>query len=228
MNHRRPWLPVIAALPDDPDPLAGGGGAPVPPVPAPPAGATFSQAQVNEMMARQAREGASKLLRDQLGIEKLEDAKALIAAARKAQEDGLTAQQKAEQAAKKAQEDAEKAAADAAAERLSFRKQSALMLAGLPLQVTGTDGKTAPNPLLARALKLLDVPVEADDAAVTAAVTALKTDLPALFATAPAGPAGDPGKPPRAPAASGEWGAQGAARAKAVREAAEKRAGVSR
>jgi hypothetical protein len=208
VNLRRPLL-MLAMTVTPPEP----GGPPVQPpapVPAPPAvpPGYLSQQQVNDLMARQATEGAAKYLKQQLGVDDLAAAKDLIAAAKKSQADQMTA----EQQAGAAKEAAEKVQAEAAAERVLFRKQSALLTAGMPLQTTGADGKVVDNPQLKHALRLLDVDPAADQAAVAAAVTQLKAEMPTLFAAPVAAPTGNPGPPPRTPA-GGTPGAAGTARA---------------
>lgn len=221
MNARRPWLPQMSQLlPEDPAPQPGGlPPAPVPaPPPAKPAGA-FTQADIDryttEARDRGARQAQAALLAD-LGITDAAEAKTLLAQAQAARDAQLSDQQRATQAADAARAAADKERADAAAERVTFRKQSALLQAGMPLQVPSPDGKTTvDNPHLSYALRLIDVDAAADPAAVSAAVAKLKTDLPALFAAPAAAPTGNPGPPPRGTSNSGTAGAAGKARAAA-------------
>lgn len=234
MNARRPWLPQMAQLlPSEPNPEPGGpppANPPAPvPLPAPPPEPTMTQSAVNALVTRET-DRAQRAFRDnllrQLGVQSVEDITTLVGTGKAARDAQLTEQQRATQEADAAKAAAVEERAAATAERVTFRKQSALLQAGMPLQVPSPDGKTAvDNPQLAYALRLIDVDAAADPAAVSAAVAKLKTDLPALFAAPSPAPGGDPGPPPRGTVNGGTGGAAGKARAEAY---AKQRPGAPR
>ncbi|MFF4527003.1 hypothetical protein [Streptomyces bluensis] len=158
------------------------GGDPPAPAPAPKPGpppqpaATFTQEDLDRIAAKEksqgARAGARQALEDfaaEHGFKNVEDAKEFIAAARKAQEDALSEQEKREKALadREAQlEQREKAAT--ARERDANRRA---VLVGLG--ATGDD--------LEDAVALLRVDDTADDQAVNEAAAKLKERRPELF-----------------------------------------------
>ncbi|MEU5322997.1 hypothetical protein AB0G67_40535 [Streptomyces sp. NPDC021056] len=157
-----------------------------PPKPGPPP-RTFTQAEVEALAAREKAQGkrsAAKEFAEKNGFNSVEDAEAFIEAARKAQEDALTEQQKRE----KALADRE-AAADAREKAAIARERDANRRATLVgLGATGDD--------LEDAAALLRVPDDADDAAIAEAAAKLKERRPELFgATPPVDPAA-PALPP--------------------------------
>jgi hypothetical protein len=217
MNCRRP-LPMLAMSVTPPE----GGTPPVPTPPAVPQG-YVSQETVNALMARQAQEGAAKIVKQQLGVDDLATAKQMIADAKKIQEAQMTADQQAtaaKAAAEQAKAEADTAKAEAAAERLLLRTEQALIRAGVPVDVVDAAGTATPNPQLPYLLRAVQVEPGADAPAIAAAVAKVKTDLPQLFATPAAPPAGTPPPviPPRGAANGGQSEAPGASGRRALTE----------
>ncbi|GAA0554573.1 MULTISPECIES: hypothetical protein [Streptomyces] len=162
------------------------------PKPAPPAQRTFTQAEVEALAAKEKAQGkrsAAKEFAEKHGFSSIEDAETFIAAARKAQEDALSEQEKREKAIadrEAAAEAREKAAV--ARERTANRRA---VLVGLG--ATGDD--------LEDAAALLRVADDADDETVQEAAAKLKERRPELFGVAPAAvPGGPPPAPGGAPA----------------------------
>jgi hypothetical protein len=183
-----------------------------PPRPGPPAVRTFTQAEVEALAAREKAQGkrsAAKEFAEKHGFGTIEDAEEFIAAARKAQEDTLSEQERAQKQLAEDRARVESERTTLAAERRTLRREQALARLGA-VDITDDQGNVIPN--LADALAMLDrdlssVP-DADEQAVTEAATRLKARRPELFgapATAPAGgqmppaPGGAPagGPPPR-------------------------------
>ena len=189
---------------DGGDPPQGGAPQVDPPKPAPPAQRTFTQVEVEALAAKEKAQGQRAGARTALeefaaehGFTNVDDAKTFIAAARKAQDDALTEQQKREKeiAEREARADAREKAA-AAREQAAARRS---ILAGLG--ATGDD--------LDDAAALLRVTDDATDQAIVEAAEQLKTRRPELFGTRtpasppvlPPAPGGAPaGGPPKAPA----------------------------
>ena len=190
----RPGLVAAAAAPGWAHPYTGpavfyadGGDPPAePPKPGPPPAAPepakqFSQEELERIAAREKsqgeRAGARKALEDfaaEHGFSNVDDAKAFIAAARKAQQDALTEEERRRQElAQREEELAKREAAAVARERAANRRAA---LAGLG--ATGDD--------LEDAAALLRVADDADDQAVQDAATALKERRPELFGQRPA------------------------------------------
>ncbi|MEE1812721.1 hypothetical protein [Streptomyces sp. BE133] len=199
---------------DGGDPPAGGTPAPAdPPKPSPPAQRTFTQAEVEALAAKEKAQGkrsAAKEFAEKHGFTSIEDAETFIAAARKAQEDSLTEQQKREKdlADREARAEAREQAA-AARERAA---QLRVILAGLGS--TGDD--------LEDATALLRVADDADETQIKDAADKLKARRPELFgatpppaaAALPPAPAGAPaGGPPRAAATKDDINARARKRA---------------
>lgn len=151
-----------------------------PPKPAPPAQRTFTQAEVEALAAKEKAQGkrsAAKEFAEKHGFGTIEDAEQFIAAARQAQEDSLSEQQKRE----KALADRE-AAADAREKAATARERAANRRAVLVgLGATGED--------LEDAAALLRVADDADDTAISEAASQLKERRPELFGIKPADPA---------------------------------------
>ncbi len=153
-------------------------------------GRTFTQAEVDRMTGRarsEAKRAAAKELADELGID-VSQAKAIIAAKNKADDDAKSEAERAAEAAKtaKAQADADRAAA--ARERFEAKLERTLTKAGVPEKA------------LARALRLVDLEPGADDDAIAAEIDVLKDDVPGLFEDPSGGEnGGGERKPPRAP-----------------------------
>lgn len=193
-------LPVVrgGAEGDPPDPKD----PPKPPVDPPkpkdlPEPKTFTQEEVTAIATREKSEGraaAIKQLMTDLGITDVEEAKALLAAAKEAEQAKKTEAEKAAEAAAKAEKDAKKATAEAAMERLTARIERKLISNGVPFE----DEKK-----LTRLRDMIKLEPDADDDAVKAAVDDLKKEMPELFQAKtttpkPKGPPGsNPGGPPR-------------------------------
>ncbi|MFG3244215.1 hypothetical protein [Streptomyces sp. NPDC048157] len=198
---------------DGGDPPAGGAPDPTdPPKPSPPAQRTFTQAEVEALAAKEKAQGkrsAAKEFAEKHGFSSIEDAETFIAAARKAQDDALSEQEKRERelADREAKAEAREKAAEAR-ERAANRRA---VLVGLGATGDDLDDATA----------LLRVPDDADEATLQEAAVALKTRRPELFGTTPppAGalppaPAGAPaGGPPRIAATKDDINARARKRA---------------
>lgn len=206
---RRPWM--WAALPDGAVPPVPGPGAPVPGAPAPvipvqpaPASLTFTQEQLNAIAAREKHQGQQAATREalgKLGVGTLDEALALVQSARQALQAQLTPEQAAAAATATAQAASAESLAKAQGEALQARVALALVAHGAP--ATAADG--TPNTTgLAAVARMVAVGTDADDTAITTAVTGLKTAFPALFTGAsvvsPPPPSSDPGRGPGAPA----------------------------
>ena len=165
-------------------------GAPgTPPAPVPPAPRTFTQDEVTGMMTREKADGrtaATREITEKLGGMSIEDAAALIEAARKADEANQTQAQRDAAAAATAKADADRLKAEAAADRHAARVER-LLTGAVDVEV---------------AARALNVPVGADDATIKAAIDELKTKVPGLFGAAPAAPHTDPSRPPANPPAA--------------------------
>lgn len=198
-----------------------GGGPPVPPVPpvvppvppVEPPGKTFTQDEVSRIGAAESAKGkraAAAELAAELGMS-VEAAKALIATANAASEAAKTEAQRATDAAAAAKTAADALGVTAAATILASKVTRALLIAGIA--PVGADGKD--NPQLAMAARLVDVDAAADDAAITAAVEAVKAAAPSFFAAPPPPPPnGLPGTPPGQTRPAGTtFGGKGAAEA---------------
>lgn len=173
----------------EPNPTGAPGTPPAPAAPAVPP--TFTQDHVTAIATQNKDEGRRSALRevsDKLGGLSLDDAAALIEAARKADEANQTQAQRDAAAAATAKADADRLKAEAAADRHAARVERLLTTSG------------AAN--VAVATRALDVAVGADEATVTAAIEKLKTDAPGLFGAAPAAPHTAPGAPPQQPPAA--------------------------
>ncbi|MFF8422937.1 hypothetical protein [Streptomyces sp. NPDC015680] len=183
-----------------------------PPKPAPPAQRTFTQAEVEALAAKEKAQGkrsAAKEFAEKHGFSTIEDAETFIAAARKAQDDALSEQEKRERelADREARAEAREKAAEVR-ERAANRRA---VLVGLGATGDDLDDATA----------LLRVPDGADEATLQEAAVALKTRRPELFGTTPApagalppAPAGAPaGGPPRTAAAKDDINARARKRA---------------
>lgn len=166
---------------------------PAPPKPAPPApGSTFTQEDLDRIAAKEKaqgqRAGARQALEDfaaEHGFANVEDAKTFIAAARKAQEDALSEQERTQKKLEADQKAIDAERQTIAAERRTLRREQALSRLGA-VDAKDADGNDIPN--LQDALAMLDrdlaaVP-DADDQAVAEAAAKLKARRPELFGTA--------------------------------------------
>ncbi|MEU9849250.1 hypothetical protein [Streptomyces sp. NPDC047985] len=190
---------------DGGDPPAGGAPSLAdPPKPTPPTQRTFTQAEVEALAAKEKAQGQRAGARTALeefaaehGFSNVDDAKAFITAARQAQQDALSEDEKRRQQLEQRERDlAAREAAATARERDANRRA---VLVGLG--ATGED--------LEDATALLRVDENADEQTMREAAQALKERRPELFGSKPAPPAsllppapgGAPaGGPPRAPA----------------------------
>lgn len=211
-----PTPPSPAAEPPKPGP---------PPAPAP----TYTQDELSRIAAREKsqgeRAGARKALEDfasEHGFSSVDDAKAFIETARKAEQDALSEHERAQQKLKQDQDAVNAERAQIAAERRALAREQALARLGA-VDLTGEDGQVTPN--LQDALAMLERDLretpDADQAALAAAAEALKKRRPELFGasaaqTLPPAPSGAPagGNAPRQPVPGKD----------AVKEAARKRA----
>jgi hypothetical protein len=158
--------------------------------------------------AKGKRAGAAEVAAE-LGMT-VAEAKALIATATAANDAAKTEAQKATDAAAASKTASDALGVTAAATILASKVDRALLVAGVaPL---GADGKE--NPQLAMAARLVDVPADADDAAITAAIAVVKVAAPTFFA--PVVPKADtvPGTGPnQTRTTANPFGASGAAEA---------------
>lgn len=199
-----PIYQIAGGAPDDPlsPPGAVGVVTPLAPPAQLTAPVTFTQDEMTRRMTSEKAQGeragqkaALRVFAEQLGL----DPETFDAAAVRKILDGqrtaeLSKMSEADKARAEAQADRELAAADRAAaltERLVGRKERVLRAAGVP------EGKG-----LTVAVGALDIRLDDDDTAVNAAIDALRTDIPGLFAPGaprvPAAPGGAPtGTPPR-------------------------------
>ncbi len=143
---------------------------------------TFTQDDVTAIATRNAEDGRRSALREvteKLGGLSVDDAAALIDAARKADEANKTEAQRALDAAAADRAAAAKEKEDAAKDRHAARVER-LLTGAVDVQI---------------AARSLDVEVGADEDTIKAEIEKLKAKVPGLFGAAPA-PSTDPGKPP--------------------------------
>lgn len=200
---------------------------PGPPPSAPPAG-SFTQEDLERIAAKEKsqgeRAGARKALEDfaaEHGFSNVDDAKAFIAAARQAEQDALSEQEKTRQKLERDQAAIASERDRLAAERRTLRREQALSRLGA---IDATDDQGNPIPNLQDALAMLDRDLrdtpDADEQAVADAAARLKARRPELFGQAapapqptaqmPPAPGGAPaGGPPARQAAVGKPGERG-------------------
>ena len=136
---------------------------------------TFTQRQVNKIMAKEKREGKAAALREAmelLGADSLEDAKALLDEAR---ERDTKAEDDAAKRLKKAQERELKA--DVRLREATLKANSADVLSSLI-------GEGMPKAKAVRAVKMVDLDLTAEDLTedeIVEAVETLKEEMPELF-----------------------------------------------
>lgn len=206
---------------DGGDPPPGGDPSPQdPPKPAPPAQRTFTQPEVEALAAKEKAQGkrsAAKEFAEKHGFSTIEDAETFIAAARQAQEDALSEQEKQARQVAEERRTIEADRAALAAERRTVRLEQALTRLG------AIDAEDAPNLQDAMALlerELRDTP-DADTDAIAAAAERIKSRRPAFFGAAtpadtapvsqlPPAPGGAPaGGPPARQTPTGKPGDRG-------------------
>lgn len=167
---------------------------------------TFSQDDVTAAATRAAREAERKTrqrveadLAEQLGCS-VDEAKAKLAAAEKAEADKKSAADLALEAAETAKAEAAAEKAAAAKERLAAKVERRLVAAGVGQGIEDdADGKKSAA-ALARAVRMLDLTPDADDDAIAAEIDALRDEVPALFTTSTgSGETPPPGVPPAKP-----------------------------
>ena len=132
---------------------------------------TFTQADLDKHIATarsQAKRAAAKELEDQLGISASE-ARAVIAAKQKADQDAMSEADRIKAEAKAAKDEADAERKAAKAERFAARLERKLTAAGIP------------EAALTRAVRLVDLDHDADDEAITAEIETLKGEVPGLF-----------------------------------------------
>lgn len=176
-----------------PDATAGAG-----PVPAPPAARTFTQEEVTAIAAREKAQGAASAqaaLAAKLtaaGLTDIDfDAAIALAAQAKTADDARKIDAERERDAAIARADAAESKAAATAAELRTTQITAALT---------TAGATAP----AVAARAIILPDNADPAAITAAVDALKTEAPGLFTAGVVAPHSDGGTGPTNQGGSGQ------------------------
>ncbi|MFF8544815.1 hypothetical protein ACF060_31515 [Streptomyces werraensis] len=188
--HPYTGLPGIAVFYND------GGNPPAdPPKPGPPPASPepvkqFSQEELERIAAREKsqgeRAGARKALEEfaaEHGFNNVEDAKAFIEAARKAQQDALTEQERLQQQIAEERKRIEQETARIAEERRTLAREQALTRLGA-IDVTDDQGQVS-EPNLQDALAILDRELrdtpDADAATIAAAAARVKQRHPSLF-----------------------------------------------
>lgn len=173
----------------------------------------LTQAEVTRIATREKQEGtkAGRLaLLKELGITDPKEATRLIELAKKAEEETLSDTEKANKKAQDAAVEAEKDREEAKKERLASRVERSLLANGLSLPKDEDKADKA----LSRAVRLLDLDLDASQDDIKAAVKELKVEMPALFASPDdeeeeSGDSPertgrtDPGRPPRGKKATG-------------------------
>lgn len=159
----------------------------------------FTQTDLNRLLAREKsdgkRVGQAELLQT-LGVSNLDEAKAILEAAREAEAKNLSEAEKAKKEAEAAKAKADEDSRTATAIRMAAMVERALLRAGL-----GIDDKDGDEQLELVA-RMVIVEPDSDQDAVNAAVADLKKKMPQLFestgkAPEPKTPGSDPGRQPR-------------------------------
>ena len=156
--------------PNDPPPTDPPAGDPADP----PAGsdeAKFTQADLDKHIATaraQAKRAAAKELEDQFGMSASE-ARAVIAAKQKADEDAMTEIDKLKAEAATARAEADKALTAARTLEFTSKLERKLAASGVP------------EGALARAVRMVDLAHDADDEAIDAEIAVVKEQVPGLF-----------------------------------------------
>lgn len=173
---------------------------------------TFTQEELTAIASKekdQGRRAERSALLEGTGFESIDELRAAAKAAREAEEARLTDAQRREREIEQRETTLAERELANAARAASLARRTALVSVG----AIGEDLKDAEALLAAR------LPVDADEAAITAAVAEVQTRRPELFGAAPAAgrpPAPDArlrGVPPRAPVPLNEKGARGRAEA---------------
>lgn len=153
-----------------------------PPPPPPPS--TFTQDDLNRVATAQKSEGeraAEKRILADLGVDKLDDAKAVLARAKEAETAAMTEAERAKAEALEAKRAADADRASAASDRRDAAVERALLGAGLALP-EGDDKDDQRASVLSRSVRLVDIDGDPTPEKVKAAVAELKATMPALFA----------------------------------------------
>lgn len=193
IGHRRDGRPIFPMLGADPtDPSNTQLGDPADPPTPTPSGTVVDQESLSRLLAREKEQGGRAAVRklvEQLGFDKADDLLAFVKAQQDAEQAQMTEVQRREKAAADAAAQAAAREAAAVARERAAERRAALVALG----ATGPD--------LIDAERLLAVEDDADEQALNAAASALKTRRPELFGaqTLPTAPGGSPagGPPPR-------------------------------
>lgn len=141
----------------------------------------LTQAEVNRIATREKQEGSKAgraALLKELGIEDPKEATRLIEAAKKAETDSLSETERLKREAAEAKAKVDSDAAALARDRLNVKVERTLLASGLQLDKKDDDRA---EKQLARAVRLLDLDLDADQDAIKASVKELKAEMPNLF-----------------------------------------------
>lgn len=142
---------------------------------------TFTQERLNQMMTREKREGrtaATNAIVEQLGVD-VEEAAAIIKAAKEREDSEKSEAQKAKDAAEAARKAAESDKSESAKERHALRIERALFRSGIPVP---DDDDDAGAEKLSRLTRMVTAEVGAEQSDINAEVSKLREDFPELFA----------------------------------------------
>lgn len=160
--------------------------------------AKFTQADLNRLLAREKSDGkrvAQAELLTTLGVNNMDEAKAVLEAAREAEAKNLSEAEKAKKDAETAKAASDTEKAEATKVRMAAMVERALLRAGI-----GIDDKDGDEQLELVA-RMIVVEPEATQDQVNEAVADLKKKMPQLFETTgkpdPKIPGSDPGRQPR-------------------------------
>lgn len=159
----------------------------------------FTQADLNRLLAREKSDGkrvAQAEFLQSLGVNNLDEAKAVLEAAREAEAKNLSEAEKAKKEAETARSNADREAQEALTIKQAAMVERALLRAGI-----GIDDKDGDEQLELVA-RMVVVEPDATQDQVNEAVADLKKKMPQLFETDrkvpdPKQPGGDPGRQPR-------------------------------
>lgn len=186
---------------------------PTPPTPPPSPDLVALQAELDRAKAGGSSEALAPLM-TAIGVETPQALQEWVTARQAELDAGKDEATRLREAAQREAAEARAQAAQAAADARSARLEAAFARAG------------APDANIADLVRLIDVPADADAAAITTAVEAVKVKYPAMFAAtgAPPAPPGRPPTPPPAPPASDPFaaGKERAAKTAASRQGATK------
>lgn len=183
------------------DPGSGGSGTAAPPE------KTFTQADIDRIVAREKESASSKAVKDlaeQLGVT-IDEAKEIVKSHKDKTDAEKSDAQKAREAADKEKAEAVEAKAAAALETHTTRADRALVTAGIAFPKDATDDQK--DATLLRVRGMLTVKPGATAAEIAADVKSLKEGFPGLFApggTGKGSPNSDPKTPPGGGTSSGD------------------------